>query len=230
MSNKKFNIRLALFFMVFAVMIAGVFGAITYIAPLYPPYGSWTNINTTTFNFTVYSNTLSEGLNCTLYLNSESSKNFTANNGSNSVTVDSALSDGSYNWVITCTDDGLVFNTTSIRTINIDTTPPVTEIYDASVDMENISGVITSFGGGDNISISGYANDTGSGLKNWSLDLYDNGAWDSIICSGTSAFNDSEEESFCDWDSTAFCPIGNMCENLTLVLSAYDNASNYNIQ
>lgn len=109
-----------------------------------------------------------------------------------------------------------------------DSTPPEV-MLGVDSESDNNQPNPKNFIGGENVTFGGYVNDTLSGIKNWSLELWQNDAFDRIICNGTNAFNASSgDDYFCSWNSTTFCPIGNECENITLILHAYDNHGNEN--
>jgi hypothetical protein len=123
--------------------------------------------------------------------------------------------------------DGSNLNATELRNVTLDTTAPLTWFWpEQQFNYINESGEIVKYGV-ENITIYGYVNDTLAGLANWSLDIYVNGDdFNSSAC--FNATGEAINGTLCTWDTTEFCPIGNECRNVTLVLSVFDRAGNQN--
>ena len=125
MGNKKSNIRYALFFIVFAVMIAAVLGAVTFNNDNYSPSDNYKTTNPAppfTFNAT---SDVDPTVDCTLFIDG-TDYNTTDGIGSGfEVTMipGAALDQGTYTWYINCTDsDGVVKS--DERTLAVDNLPP----------------------------------------------------------------------------------------------------------
>ncbi|MFH0870668.1 MAG: PGF-pre-PGF domain-containing protein [archaeon] len=186
------------------------------------------------FNYTVNGSGMVS--NCSLWGNftgvwAENQTNTNVSNASlgqnNNFTVDS-LVDGNYQWNVMCMNgESASFWAGFNRTFSVDTAVNLmsTSIYSDACGFNyvNESGEIIKYGGGE-VEILGYVND--SDLKNWSLGIYTNGAFNSTAC--VNASDVSINGTLCLWNTTQFCPIGAECGNVTLVLSVFDNAGHQN--
>ncbi len=144
----------------------------------YPTNNSYTNKNTTEFNFTVSGSETS--YNCTLYLNDTSKgNNASVSNNTATIITSSAISDGFYNWHINCTAVGTT-EQSEVREITIDTTNPNISITHPSlnslVNNHIINGTSTDLTlNYTNISIKQggtIINSTTNSSSNWEVSLY----------------------------------------------------------
>lgn len=87
-----------------------------------PANNTITTDTTPTFNFKVIDDTATS-LECDLLLNDSVKDSYTTTNNTNTDLTSTALTDGSYNWKVNCSD-GVNMNTSEIRSITIDTTTP----------------------------------------------------------------------------------------------------------
>lgn len=167
-----------------------------------PPEGYATNSTTVEFNFTATDN-LSPTMNCSLYVDGSLLQYNPSIANNTPMIFSQLLSQGQYNWTITCTDGANNTAASETRNLTVDASAPVVSIQSPANTTYAVPDIDLNFTVTDNLGVSScwyYLNGAGPtmlpGCANTTLNSLTNGHYNLTVFANDSADNQNSSTVF----------------------------------